>query len=110
MPTTSLELLIGDHHTIGKDMPYRFATDVPLLLRWDGHLAPGTVDKRLVSWSAPILDFIERDRVSKMFMVPAALQIVVRLPRAREVDYSRLKYILYGASPIPLDLLREALL
>jgi long-chain acyl-CoA synthetase len=56
-----------------------------------------------------VLDFIERDRVSKMFMVPAALQIVVRQPRARQVDYSRLKYILYGASPIPLDLLRECI-
>ena len=42
-------LQIGDHHTIGKDMPYRFATDVPLLLRWDDHVAAGTVDKRLVS-------------------------------------------------------------
>ena len=56
-----------------------------------------------------VLDFIEGDRISKMFMVPAALQIVVRQPRAREVDYSRLKYILYGASPIPLDLLRECM-
>jgi acyl-CoA synthetase (AMP-forming)/AMP-acid ligase II len=56
-----------------------------------------------------VLDFIERDRISKMFMVPAALAIVVRQPRAREVDYSRLKYILYGASPIPLDLLRECM-
>jgi long-chain acyl-CoA synthetase len=56
-----------------------------------------------------VLDFIERDRISKMFMVPAALQIVVRQPRAREVDYSCLKYILYGASPIPLDLLRECI-
>jgi long-chain acyl-CoA synthetase len=56
-----------------------------------------------------VLDYIERDRVSKMFMVPAALQIVVRQPRARQVDYSRMKYILYGASPIPLDLLRECM-
>lgn len=56
-----------------------------------------------------VLDYIEHERVSKMFMVPAALQIVVRQPRAREVDYSRLKYILYGASPIPLDLLRECM-
>ncbi|MBA4794387.1 fatty acid--CoA ligase [Phenylobacterium sp.] len=56
-----------------------------------------------------VLDFIEGDGVSKMFMVPAALQIVVRQPRAREVDYSRLRYILYGASPIPLDLLRECM-
>ena len=56
-----------------------------------------------------VLDFIEHDRVSKMFMVPAALQIVVRQPRARSVDFSRLHYILYGASPIPLDLLRECM-
>jgi len=56
-----------------------------------------------------VLDYIEADRISKMFMVPAALQIVVRQPRAREVDYSRLKFILYGASPIPLDLLRECM-
>jgi acyl-CoA synthetase (AMP-forming)/AMP-acid ligase II len=56
-----------------------------------------------------VLDFIEKDRISKMFMVPAALQIVVRQPRAKEVDFSRLKYILYGASPIPLDLLRECM-
>ncbi|MFC3068514.1 fatty acid--CoA ligase [Phenylobacterium soli] len=56
-----------------------------------------------------VLDYIEHDRVSKMFMVPAALQIVVRQPRAQTVDFSRLKYILYGASPIPLDLLRECM-
>jgi len=56
-----------------------------------------------------VLDFIERDGVSKLFMVPAALQIVVRQPRSRQVDYGRLRYILYGASPIPLDLLRECL-
>ncbi len=56
-----------------------------------------------------VLDFIEIDKVSKMFMVPAALQIVVRQPRAREVDFSRLKFIMYGASPIPLDLLRECM-
>lgn len=56
-----------------------------------------------------VLDFIERDRVSKLFMVPAAMQIVLRDPRSRHVDYSRLKYILYGASPIPLELLREGI-
>lgn len=56
-----------------------------------------------------ILDYIEHDRVSKMFMVPAALQFVVRQPRARQIDYSRLRHILYGASPIPLDLLRECI-
>jgi len=56
-----------------------------------------------------VLDFIENHRITKMFMVPAAMQIVVRSPRAREVDYSCLKYLLYGASPIPLDLLKECM-
>ncbi len=56
-----------------------------------------------------VLDFFERYSISKLFMVPAAMQIVLSQPRAREVDYSRLKYLLYGASPIPLDLLREAM-
>lgn len=55
-----------------------------------------------------VLDFIAKDKVSKIFLVPAAIQIVLRDPRARQTDYSRLKYIGYGASPIPLDLLREA--
>jgi long-chain acyl-CoA synthetase len=56
-----------------------------------------------------VLDFIENHRISKMFMAPSAMQIVVRQPRAREVDYGRLKYLMYGASPIPLDLLRECM-
>ena len=55
-----------------------------------------------------VLDFIANDRVSKIFMVPAAIQIVLRDPRARSTDYSRMKTIGYGASPIPLELLREA--
>ncbi|WP_454752750.1 fatty acid--CoA ligase [Cupriavidus necator] len=56
-----------------------------------------------------VLDFIEQERISKLFMVPAAMQIVLRDPRARQVDYSRLKYLLYGAAPIPAALLREGI-
>jgi acyl-CoA synthetase (AMP-forming)/AMP-acid ligase II len=56
-----------------------------------------------------VLDFIERDGISQIFMVPAAMQIVVRQPRAREIDFSRLNCIQYGASPIPLELLRECM-
>jgi long-chain acyl-CoA synthetase len=55
-----------------------------------------------------VLDFIANNRVSKIFMVPAAIQFVLRDPRARSTDYSRMKTIGYGASPIPLELLREA--
>ena len=43
-----------------------------------------------------------------MFIVPAALQMVVQHPRAASTDFSRLKYLLYGAAPMPLELLKEA--
>jgi long-chain acyl-CoA synthetase len=56
-----------------------------------------------------VLEFIERERVAKMFMVPAALQFIVRMPRAREIDYSNLRVVLYGAAPMPVALLRECI-
>src|SRR5438270_11178805 len=56
-----------------------------------------------------VLDFIEQSGITKLFMVPAAMQFVVRQPRARQVDFSRLKYMLYGASPIPAALLKECI-
>ena len=55
------------------------------------------------------LRMIAEQRISKLFMVPAAIRMVLQHPRAREVDYSSLAFICYGASPIPLDLLREAM-
>jgi acyl-CoA synthetase (AMP-forming)/AMP-acid ligase II len=55
-----------------------------------------------------VLDFIIHERISKLFLVPSAMRIVLQDPRARKTDYSRLSHIVYGASPIPLDLLREA--
>ena len=58
---------------------------------------------------ASVLDFIEKDRITKLFLVPAALHVVVRHPKARQVDYSGLKHILYGASPMPLQLLRDCM-
>jgi acyl-CoA synthetase (AMP-forming)/AMP-acid ligase II len=58
---------------------------------------------------ASVLEDFEKYRISKVFLVPAAMQAIVRHPKSREVDYSRLQFMLYGASPIPLDLLRECI-
>ncbi|MFL0355300.1 fatty acid--CoA ligase [Erythrobacter sp. GH1-10] len=55
------------------------------------------------------LDLIENYNISKIFLVPAALQILLNHPRAKEVDFSRLKYVTYGASPIPLELMKQAM-
>jgi acyl-CoA synthetase (AMP-forming)/AMP-acid ligase II len=55
------------------------------------------------------LDMILRDRINKIFLVPAAMQFLVRHPRARDVDFSCIREMGYGASPIPLALLRECM-
>ena len=56
-----------------------------------------------------VLDNIDKYRVSKLFLVPAAMKIVANLPRAKDVDFSQLKFMLYGASPMPLPLLKQAI-
>ena len=55
------------------------------------------------------LDLIAQYNISKIFMVPAAIQILLNHPRAKDVDFSNLKYITYGASPIPLELMKQAM-
>ncbi|MFZ9395115.1 MAG: long-chain-fatty-acid--CoA ligase [Erythrobacter sp.] len=54
-----------------------------------------------------VLEAIENG-ATHMFIVPAALQMVVQHPRAKETDFSHLKYLMYGAAPMPLELLKEA--
>ena len=55
-----------------------------------------------------VLDCVA-DGVTHMFLVPTALQMVVNHPRAASMDWSRLKLVMYGAAPIPLELLRQAM-
>lgn len=55
------------------------------------------------------LDLIENYNIAKIFMVPAAIQIMLNHPRVGEVDFSKLKYITYGASPIPLELMKQSI-
>ena len=54
------------------------------------------------------LELIETRGISKVFLVPSAIRMVVQHPKAQHTDFSNIKYIMYGASPIPLDLLRQA--
>ena len=55
-----------------------------------------------------VLDAID-DGASNMFLVPTALQMVVNHPRAATTDFSRLKMVMYGAAPMPLELLRQSM-
>lgn len=54
-----------------------------------------------------VLGLITDENVNNFFMVPAALQQIVRDPRARSVDYSRIRTIMYGGSPMSRQLLDE---
>ncbi len=46
--------------------------------------------------------------ITRFFIVPAALQMLIQHPLAAGTDFGKLKYVMYGAAPIPLELLREA--
>ncbi|MEM1195608.1 MAG: long-chain-fatty-acid--CoA ligase [Pseudomonadota bacterium] len=43
-----------------------------------------------------------------LFLVPAAIQMMIQHPKAAETDFSALRYLMYGAAPMPLELLKEA--
>jgi acyl-CoA synthetase (AMP-forming)/AMP-acid ligase II len=57
---------------------------------------------------AEVLSVIETEHVTKLVLVPAAIQQLLLHPNCRKTDFSSIAYLLYGASPIPADLLREA--
>ena len=58
---------------------------------------------------AAILGLIAEYRVTKALFVPAMLLFLLQAPQCRGADFSSLDLIVYGASPAPLDLLRNAL-
>lgn len=57
---------------------------------------------------ASLIDLLVRHRVTHAVMVPTVLQAVIHDPTAATVDWSALEYVVYGASPIPLPVIRAA--
>jgi long-chain acyl-CoA synthetase len=56
-----------------------------------------------------ILKLIPEHKVTKAFFVPALLLFLLQTPGIERADLLSLDLIFYGASPIPLDLLRNAM-
>jgi len=56
-----------------------------------------------------ILRAIPAYGVTRALFVPAVLLFLLQTPGVQETDFSTLRFIAYGASPIPLDLLRNAI-
>nr|WP_070960455.1 long-chain-fatty-acid--CoA ligase [Hyphomonas sp. Mor2] len=57
---------------------------------------------------AEILELIESQGINHAFWVPAVILMLTQMPDFRDRDYSRLKQVFYGASPITEDLLVTA--
>jgi acyl-CoA synthetase (AMP-forming)/AMP-acid ligase II len=55
-----------------------------------------------------VLNAIERYGVTKLVVVPTGIQMMLDHPQCAATDFSSLSYFCYGASPIPLDLLKRA--
>jgi long-chain acyl-CoA synthetase len=56
-----------------------------------------------------VLDLLERAHVTNAVFVPTILQMLTAVPGAAERDYSALRSIAYGASPITTPVLKAAL-
>ncbi len=55
-----------------------------------------------------VMDAIAAHRVRRLFLVPAAIGIMLQHPKAATADFSSIETLSYGASPIPLPLLQQA--
>ncbi len=60
------------------------------------------------SGTQQILENLLAQEVTHVVMVPTILQRLLELPAARTADWTRLRYLIYGAAVIPLPLLRDA--
>jgi long-chain acyl-CoA synthetase len=58
---------------------------------------------------AALIDTIEGARITNAFLVPAVLQMMCAVPGAEDRDYSSLRSIAYGASPITTAALTRCL-
>jgi acyl-CoA synthetase (AMP-forming)/AMP-acid ligase II len=56
-----------------------------------------------------LLDTIERERVTELFLPPTVIYALLETPGIESRDFSSLRYIMYGAAPMSLDKLRRAI-
>jgi long-chain acyl-CoA synthetase len=59
--------------------------------------------------AADVLDVIERQHVTNVVLVPTMIQMLLGVESAADRDYSALRSIAYGASPITTPILKAAL-
>jgi acyl-CoA synthetase (AMP-forming)/AMP-acid ligase II len=58
---------------------------------------------------AALLDSIENHAVTEFFLPPTVIYRLLSLPDIRQRDFSSLRFLMYGAAPMSVEKLREAL-
>lgn len=58
---------------------------------------------------AVIIATVQKHGITKMFAVPAVLNMILNHPDAQGADFSSMRVLPYGASPIPLDVLSRSM-
>jgi len=58
---------------------------------------------------AAVLQMLEAEKITHTFLVPALLAAMNQVPGAADRDYSALRALCYGASPMPLPVMRGSL-
>ncbi|GAA1302994.1 long-chain-fatty-acid--CoA ligase [Pseudonocardia xinjiangensis] len=58
---------------------------------------------------ATVLEVLESERITHTFLVPALMAVMAQVPGAADHDFSALKAVTYGASPMPLPVMRACL-
>ncbi len=56
-----------------------------------------------------LLEIVERDRVTSTVLVPTMINFLINHPEISKHDLSSLRRITYGASPMPIELLKRAM-
>ena len=55
-----------------------------------------------------VIQLIEKHKITHGFLVPAVLQFMLMMPSVKEADFSSLQLMVYGASPISLEVLTNS--
>ena len=55
-----------------------------------------------------VIQLIEKHKITHGFLVPAVLQFMLMMPSIKETDFSSLRLMVYGASPISLEVLTNS--
>ena len=56
-----------------------------------------------------IMEHIEKFRITRLYLPPTLIYMMLAHPRVRDFDYSSLKYFLSAAAPISIEKLKEAI-